>query len=63
MLASKDAVLVGTSLVLAVSTIVSVTIQLERQFQTVGRLTISTCESLGEFPSRVKGIETDCDSL
>lgn len=44
MLASKDAVLVATSLVLAVSTIVSVTIQLERQLQTVGQLTVSTCE-------------------
>ncbi|KAH0843530.1 hypothetical protein AYO21_07192 [Fonsecaea monophora] len=41
MLESKDAVLVATSLVLAVSTIVSVTIELERQLATVGRLTAS----------------------
>ncbi|OAP58212.1 hypothetical protein AYL99_07302 [Fonsecaea erecta] len=41
MLESKDAVLVATSLVLAVSTIVSVSFELERQLATVGRLTAS----------------------
>ncbi|EXJ63894.1 hypothetical protein A1O7_00229 [Cladophialophora yegresii CBS 114405] len=41
MLESKDAVLVATSIVLAVSTIVSVSVELERQASTVGRLTAS----------------------
>ena len=44
MLESKDAVLVATSLVLAVSTVVSVSIELERQATAVGRLTASKCE-------------------
>jgi hypothetical protein len=44
MLESKDAVLVATSIVLAVSSIVSISIELERQATTVGRLTASKCE-------------------
>ena len=44
MLVSKDAVLVATSIVLAVSTIVSMTVQLERQYKTVGNLSASKCE-------------------
>ena len=43
MLESKDAVLVATSIVLAVSTIVSITMELERQAHAVGRLTASKC--------------------
>ncbi|KIY00366.1 uncharacterized protein Z520_04051 [Fonsecaea multimorphosa CBS 102226] len=50
MLESKDAVLVATSLVLAVSTVVSVSIELERQLATVGRLTASKwCLLLSAF--------------
>ncbi|KEF63025.1 uncharacterized protein A1O9_01000 [Exophiala aquamarina CBS 119918] len=45
MLVSNDAVLVATSIVLAVSTIVSVTVQLERQYKTVGALNASKCEN------------------
>ncbi|KAJ4519456.1 hypothetical protein HRR83_004519 [Exophiala dermatitidis] len=41
MLESTDAALVGTSLVLAVGTIVFVSIQLDRQYTTVGRLNAS----------------------
>jgi len=41
MLESKDAVLVATSLALTVSTVVSVSIELERQATAVGRLTAS----------------------
>ncbi len=44
MLESKDAVLVATSIVLAISTIVSISIELERQTSAVGRLTASKCE-------------------
>lgn len=44
MLGSNDEVLVATSIVLAVSTIVSVTVQLERQLKTVGGLDASKCE-------------------
>ena len=44
MLMSKDAVLVATSVVLAVSTIFSVSVQLERQYKTAGRLNASKCE-------------------
>jgi len=44
MLVSNDAVLVATSIVLAVSTIVSLTVQLERQYKTVGALNASKCE-------------------
>lgn len=45
MLGSNDVVLVATSIVLAVSTIVSVTVQLERQYKTVGGLNASKCEN------------------
>ncbi|KAJ9607132.1 hypothetical protein H2200_008204 [Cladophialophora chaetospira] len=45
MLESKDGVLVATSIVLAVSTIVSISIELERQASAVGRLTASKCKS------------------
>jgi hypothetical protein len=45
MLKSTDAVLVGTSIVLAVSTIVSVALQLDRQYKTTGHLNASKCES------------------
>ncbi|KAJ9495672.1 hypothetical protein LTR96_008812 [Exophiala xenobiotica] len=41
MLKSTDAVLVGTSIVLAVSTIVSVALQLDRQYKTTGHLNAS----------------------
>lgn len=44
MLVSNDAVLVATSIVLAVSTIVSVTVQLERQYKSAGALNASKCE-------------------
>ncbi|KAI1610988.1 hypothetical protein EDD36DRAFT_309159 [Exophiala viscosa] len=44
MLMSTDAVLVATSIVLAVSTIVSVSVQLDRQYKTAGRLDASKCE-------------------
>lgn len=44
MMVSNDAVLVATSIVLAVATIVSVTVQLERQYKTVGVLNASKCE-------------------
>ncbi|EXJ88047.1 hypothetical protein A1O1_04974, partial [Capronia coronata CBS 617.96] len=51
MLESKDCVLVATSLVLAVGTIVSVSVQLERQYNTAGRLNASKCECLsGDLP-------------
>lgn len=46
MLESTDCALVATSLVLSVGTIVSVSIQLERQYETVGRLNASKCECL-----------------
>lgn len=52
MLDSMDAVLVATSVVLAASTIVSVSIQLERQYKTVGRLSLSKCE-LALNPSKL----------
>jgi hypothetical protein len=45
MLESKDYVLVATSLVLALTTIVSVSIEIERQLYAVGKLTTSKCES------------------
>ncbi|KAL6248161.1 hypothetical protein RBB50_004416 [Rhinocladiella similis] len=41
MLESTDAVLIGTSIVLAVSTLVSISVQLERQLTTTGRLDAS----------------------
>lgn len=44
MLVSNDAVLVATSIVLAVSTIVSLSIQLERQYKAAGELNASKCE-------------------
>ena len=46
MLMSKGDGLVATSIVLAVSTIVSVSLQLERQIKTAGRLNVSKCEYL-----------------
>ena len=45
MLESTDAALVGTSIVLAVSTIVSVALQLDRQYKVTGHLNASKCES------------------
>jgi hypothetical protein len=44
MLGSNDEVLVATSIVLAVSTIVAITVQLERQLKTAGALNASKCE-------------------
>lgn len=45
MLESTDAILMATSIVLAVSTVVSILVQLDRQYKTVGRLNASKCES------------------
>ncbi|EHY53876.1 uncharacterized protein HMPREF1120_02056 [Exophiala dermatitidis NIH/UT8656] len=58
MLESTDAALVGTSLVLAVGTIVFVSIQLDRQYTTVGRLNASKCESTNDLNHR-KAANTD----